>query len=299
MESSGARLVLYPHKDPEFRIWPIADIHYGNVSCAKDFLAADLDEIRRDPYSLWSLLGDYCDWIAPGDKRFDPECVDEALKVRDLARLGKLLTEKIVAMLEPIKARCIGAGYGNHETKYFRANAQACIHETLCKALGVPSLRYSGWVDLWFERRRDIPKPIVVMVTKPGSVGRPGQTRLRCFQHHGSGGAITTGGKLNMALRLAQMVLADLVMVGHVHEALAKPLVRLETDPTGTFLQQHVCGVMITGSYLKTYREDVTGYGEERGYAPATLGATRARYRPCAKELIIESKAQGVGLTVA
>jgi hypothetical protein len=296
MESTGARLILYPHANPEFRIWGVGDIHWGDKACAKDFLAKDIASIADDPYSLWSLLGDYCSWITPDDKRFDAESVDESVKVRDLANLGAKFGDKIIELLAPIKGKCLAAGLGNHDLKYFTKAAQVCVHEHICKHLGVRNARYSGWYDLWFERRKGIKRPILVTVEKASSVGRSGQTRLRCFQHHGAGAAGTSAGKLAIALRLANMVIADLVMMGHVHEQIAKPLVRLDNNATCTELTQYVTGVMVSGSYLKTYESGMTGYGEVKAYSPTTLGATSARYWPCQRKLIVESRADGVGM---
>jgi hypothetical protein len=53
---------------------------------------------------------------------------------------------------------------------------------------------------------------------------------------------------------------------------------------------------MISGTYLKGYESGFVGYGERRGYAPTTLGASRARFTPGERVLIVEQRAENVGL---
>ena len=55
-------------------------------------------------------------------------------------------------------------------------------------------------------------------------------------------------------------------------------------DTTGkNFATRTKLGV-ISGGYLKTYTEDVTTYGEKRGYSPTVLGASQVFIRPDAED---------------
>jgi hypothetical protein len=93
------------------------------------------------------------------------------------------------------------------------------------------------------------------------------------------------------------MVEADLVLMSHVHEQFAKQFMRMSPNADCSSIGQKVTMGMITGSYLRTYAPDFTGYGEMRGYSPAGLGATRARYIPETRSLTVESRADNVGLS--
>ena len=120
--------------------------------------------------------------------------------------------------------------------------------------------------------------------------------RLRVFVHHGAGAANTAGGKINRLKALVDMVEADLVMMGHCHEQMAKAFLRLVPNTDCSEISQKVTMGLITGSYLRTYAPGFTGYGEIKAYAPTTIGATRARYLPRERVLTVENRADGVGL---
>ena len=103
-------------------------------------------------------------------------------------------------------------------------------------------------------------------------------------------------GKINKLKQLVDMVDADLVMMGHVHEQFAKAFLRLSPNENCTEIGQRITMGLITGTYLRTYAQGFTGYGEVRGYSPTTLGATRARYIPQTLSLTVENRADHVGL---
>jgi hypothetical protein len=88
---------------------------------------------------------------------------------------------------------------------------------------------------------------------------------------------------------------ADLVMMGHCHEQFAKSFLRLVPNYDCSEINSKITMGLITGSYLRTYSPGFTGYGEIKGYAPTTMGATRARYIPATKILTVENRADGVG----
>jgi hypothetical protein len=151
---------------------------------------------------------------------------------------------------------------------------------------------YSGWADLYFIHN---PRVKGSVMYAPGEPPKAYNARLRCFIHHGMGAANTAGGKINKLKQLVDMVEADLVMLGHVHEQFAKAFIRLQPDETCTEIGSKITMGLITGSYLKTYASGYTGYGEVGGYAPTTMGATRARYCPLTRSLTVENRADSVG----
>ena len=42
---------------------------------------------------------------------------------------------------------------------------------------------------------------------------------------------------------------------------------------------------VVSGSYLKTYAQGVTSYGEQKGYEPVTLGAAWVKINPETREM--------------
>ena len=295
MEASGCRIVRYRKQCAEFSIYDVADQHLLNRGCSKSHIVRDRDMIKKDPYALWFEGGDYGDWISPHDKRFDPEAYDPSIRVVDLAELGAVVTRWMLDYYSPIRKKCLGMLIGNHEFAYMNRGSEAFIHEYLCKKMGVPNMRFSGFTDIYFIHDRNL-TTVPVRVSYSDTPPAIFTARLRVFIHHGSGAANTAGGKINRLKAMVDMVEADLVLLGHSHEQFGKAFLRMVPNQDCSHIGQRITMGMITGSYLRTYAPGFTGYGEMRGYAPATLGATRARYIPEKRSLAVESRADNVGL---
>ncbi|HOV12288.1 MAG TPA: hypothetical protein PLL90_11060 [Bacteroidales bacterium] len=293
MEAAGCRIIEYPDKDAEFSIYDIADQHLLNRGSSISHILKDRDRIAEDDYALWFCGGDYFDAIYPGDGRFDAEAFDEDLKINDLATLAATAVNIFCDIYLPIRDKCLGILLGNHEQKAFVRGSQMFVHSELCDKMNAPNMRYSGFTDLYFVHKPNRRKVrLSISYTPPEKF----TAKLRVFIHHGMGAANTAGGKINKLKSLVDMVDADLVMMSHVHEQFAKAFLRLTPNFNCTEIGQRVTMGLITGSYLKTYTEGFTGYGEIAGYSPTTLGATRARYNPNEMTLIVENRGDNVGV---
>jgi len=311
VEASGCRIITYGRWDAEFSIYDVSDIHYLNAGFLKSRLEKDLEIIDYDTYALFFEGGDYGDWIAINDPRFDREAVaqvllseiDPSLTVQDLLSgrtatnqftiLATLISKFMIRTFIARRRKCLGFLIGNHDWKYLTRHSELKVHEMICKTLRVPNMGFSGWCDLYFVYVKGFRGCRVVNTTVPP---KKFTARLRCFIHHGMGAANTAGGKINKLKQLVDMVEADLVMMGHVHEQFAKAFLRLEPNHNCTEIGQKVTMGLITGSYLRTYAPGFTGYGEVAGYSPTTMGATRARYTPANMSLTVENRADNVGL---
>ena len=292
MEASGCRIITYGRERAEFSIYDIADIHWLNRGVSKSHLYRDIARIKNDPYATFFIGGDYADWIFPNDKRFDPQSFDEDMKVTDLTELGALVAQAIIKIFSPIRQKCLGMLIGNHEHTAMTRNSETYVHEYICKRLRAPNMRFSGFTDLYFIHKKGFRGcQVQKSITTPGRY----TARLRVFIHHGMGAANTAGGKINKLKSLVDMVDADLVMMGHVHEQFAKAFLKLVPNEDCSEIGSKVTMGLITGSYLKTYAPGFTGYGEIKGYSSTTLGATRAIYIPCERTLTVENRADNVG----
>lgn len=290
MEAGGARLIRYADKEAKISIWAISDIHYTNRGCDKELLASDIKMIQRDPYSLWTLLGDICDWIVPGDSRWDPECVEADLRVNDINRLGALVLRALMDRFKSIKDRCLGVGYGNHDIKYYNATQHIYLHENLCQYFQAPNLRYSGFVQLYFRHDPSLRgRRMVVSTPTLKDLRRPNLQKLTLYQIHGFGAASTAGGKLTSLKKVVDNVQADLIVMGHLHEHLSKAFLRLGVDPMGKRILERPTVAMMTGSYLRGYPSNCTSYSEMRGLPPATMGASKAIFVPMTGRLSVEN----------
>ncbi len=282
MEASGRRYIGHPSRSDVFSIWYVADIHLGNSACSKKRLAEDLERIKDDPHSFWIGGGDFADYISPTDKRWAAGSIDKDLiSVKDLGRLGHHMYEQVGEMFAPIKHKCLGLAKGNHETKYMTSKEQSDLHGWLCTSLGVPDLGYSALLDLCFQR--DKAHRVPRLFAGHGKIGAVETFRVAI--HHGYGSSVTPGGKLNTLIKFMNNVEADIYFMGHVHDQKGQRLVRVAADAPCTKLITRESIGIITGSYLKTYAEGATSYGEEKGYSPTPLGAARVTIRPETREL--------------
>jgi hypothetical protein len=105
-------------------------------------------------------------------------------------------------------------------------------------------------------------------------------TSFRIASAHGTSGACTTSGKLTVLREFMKKFQADIYMMGHLHERLAWRRVQIGANYSCEKLQDHLALGVITGAFLKTYKENVCGYGEEKLYDPVALGAAKIIINP-------------------
>lgn len=286
MEAAGKRYIVHPSRSDWLTLWNLSDIHYGSKACALDTLKADIETIRRDPHAFWVGGGDYAEYISHRDRRFDAETITETLQIADLGRLGRVLTERIRDVFLPIRHKCLGLVYGNHEAVYQRENEQRELHGWLCTELGVANLGYSALMDVVFVRHPKSKAPALVPVRPVvGTAGGFSGETFRLFITHGAGASCTPGGKLNRLIQYMNQFEADIFMVGHVHDQKGQRMVKIGASGECTRIEASERIGVISGSYLKTYAQGVTTYGEMKGYAPVPLGASFIRIRPETREM--------------
>lgn len=294
MEATGCRIIRYRQSNAVFSIWDIGDIHWMTRGCHKALFRRDIQTIKRDPYSLFFIGGDYADFVLPGDKRFDPEALPVDLRVVDLTHLSAVIISSLADELAPIRSKCLGIAYGNHEHRYMTHSNVKFLHDEFCAAMnGAPNLMYCGWADLYFVEDRQARGVTVTTTFTPPEVFT---ARLRVLVHHGFGASQTAGGKLMALKRMVDNVETDLLMMGHLHEQLAKSFTTLFPNENCSEIHSRTTIGMMTGTYLRGYGQGYTPYSEMRGYAATTLGANRALYRPVDMHLEVAIGATGVGL---
>ena len=251
MDVLPTRVIEVPDLDTPVRLHATGDWHIGERGCAESKLKRDVDAIASDPGAIAILMGDLGGFIAPDDsRRFDPQTVAEGLTIDDLSDWGGVLVRKVHTVAEPLRGRIVGVLEGNHEMA-FRQHQRMPVTRMIADALGARALGYTCLFALRFQApdgRRDLS----VMAT------------------HGSGAAATPGGKLNRLIRTMHSVDADLVLMGHVHDCLSYGRARLYRD--GNRIGEREQLGVVTGSYLATYAQGHSGYGERAGYAPVRLG---------------------------
>lgn len=279
MEFGGKRYIVHRLARQDWiKIWNFADIHMMNRGCHLKLLRKQIKEVAEDPYSFWFGGGDYVDYVAPGDKRFDPSIFPDYVRVSDLKSFGSYCVETIAKGFSPISHKCLGLLYGNHEDKYQIGKSQENLHDDLCQSLDVPNLGYSAFVDICLYSSSQCDEPVLM---SPGLTFsdvkqhyQQGDSRTyRFFLHHGVGYATTRAGKMRKLADIMRMIDADVYMVGHVHDKIPNREIRIGANFSCTDFVEEVRYGLVTGGFLKTYVKGVTTYGEKRMYWPTYLGA--------------------------
>lgn len=278
MQAAGKRYIWHGSAKDVFSIWNLSDLHWMSKSCDESQIRADIETIRNDPFAFWLGGGDYCEFIGYSDRRFDPDAVAESVSVADLGNVGKADMEAIRDLFRPIRDKSFGLLLGNHEKKYELVREHAGLHSWLCQELRVPDLGYCALFDVVFCRTAGLTSPR--LERGPAPRARSTSRSFRIFAHHGAGYAQTPGGKLNRLVQFMQSFDADLYFVGHVHDRVARREPAIGADSKCTSLEKRDRLGLVSGSYLKTYEQGTTSYGEMKGYRPTALGAAIAKVVP-------------------
>ena len=268
--------IWFGSRSDVIKIWLISDVHWMSRGCDEVLFNKTLKEIENDPYSFWIGLGDYVDLVGYNDKRFDANCLADWVKIEHLGQLGQIGRQHMKEKFSPIKHKCLGLLLGNHEVKYMQHNQQEDWHAWLCTELGVQNLGYSCMFRLIFKRT--VAK-YPVLSKKSGKNGFARAYTI--FAHHGAGASTTRGGKTNRMSKFMSDFDADIFLMGHVHEQVPVPKVRLGIDSVGKNIAERQQMGLINGSLLRTYESGPrVGYGEMKGYSPVQLGMASLEFTP-------------------
>jgi len=273
MEAAGQLRVKVKSLSDEYSLWGIGDAHLLNRACLVSKLDENIARIAADPHALWVGIGDLADLISFQDTRFDPLVTTESSFKANMKRLGPMAVNLLDEKFWPIACKCFGLSIGNHEFKFELRYEQSIIGTLLDKwnaRLGgkqvIPYLGYSALRDLIFVKSKR-------------------EQRFRICTHHGAGYARTKGGKLNRLLRFMTDFDADIFLMGHVHAATDDTVVRIGANDDCTELTHTTRTGVICGTYLKTYSQGITTYGERALYEPTVLGSPRITIVPETKEI--------------
>lgn len=262
------REITIPTITTPVTITPIGDTHVGAIDCHEKLLKACVEKIAEREHHYWIGMGDYGEFILPGDKRFDYRMLkgnERGDKLHDF--MGSQLKQTVAPFI-PIKEKCLGCLEGNHETtiskQYFHDVQQRICDELESAAAYDPiakvrncNLTYSSIMRLVFR------------------VGGDNSTSREVFiwLHHGAGGGRKSGSKVNRIEEQATFYPdCDLFFMGHVHSRIFSIVPAMLVKPRTNNIEERVKFFGITGTFKKTYQQDYSGYGERAQYPPTALG---------------------------
>lgn len=279
MYAVGTVVVKMKNLDEEWRLWPLGDIHLGNVGCDETQFDKTISCIANDDHAMWIGMGDYADLIGTDDKRFDPEGVAQKFQSAYFKKFGPTMRNELLKRFVPIADKCIGILMGNHEFSYEQRFDQA-MASALCEGMNdslekagsahrVPYMGYCGFRDIAFTK------------------GKQTKT-FRICAHHGAGWAATKGGKLNRLLQFMRQFDADIFLMGHVHNITEDVLVCIGADEACEHLIHRTKVGVETGAYLRAYPEGGSNYAERKMYEPSPLGSPCVVIKPGDGKLSVE-----------
>ena len=232
------------------RLFCLGDIHGGTIHCVEHDIKRKVKEIAEDENARFIGMGDYAEFITPNDKRFDPSQKAVASWVEQ-DNIAECQTKWVVDLFTPIKDKCIGLLYGNHEDKIRMFNHDN-VQKNICERLGVDNLGFSCFIRFQFKRGHHI-------------------SRITGVFTHGSSSAITEGAKTMALMRFMKSFEADIYGYAHIHDYIPKSLSRLKVNNNGRIKQTVSMGAT-TGSWFRTYTQGIiASYGEMKVYPPTEI----------------------------
>lgn len=263
------------HSGQRFHLYPLGDIHLGSANCDKKALSEAIAIIRADPDARWIGMGDYVEWITPKDKRWHAGGIDEQIvNLANLDRIGDRYVEVIADILHPIMDKCWGMGKGNHEVTFEREHHTSLV-QRIIQANGCPGDLYTGWACITRVVFED---------------ARNHRCAIRIFASHGWQAGRMDGAKVNQLDHIMGWIDGcRIYLQGHSHSRVVKTKTKLDTNPSFTRLTAYDAYGAHTGSFLRTYQQDATGYGEEKGYPPVPIGMVRFTLKPTDEGVGVEA----------
>ena len=249
----------------EFNLHLLGDTHIGNIAFAEEKLKKVIQRIKRDKKGLVGLMGDMCEAIHVGDKRYSPDV--------HAGKFGRITEQAkhVANLLRPIKDQIVFCLDGNHENKL---RDVLNVGELIRDYLDCP-MKYGA-----FSMKVDF-------------------GAFKLFAVHGRGSVNSMAGdpkqiEVNDGIRIKRKLrhLAGDCMVmclGHIHKMrVCEPTSGLhmvdgeDGDLKGVYptiahtpegaIPEEYRWYGSTGSFLRTQMDGVTTYSEEGMYSPTELG---------------------------
>lgn len=250
--SEGIKVIKVelPHFD-EIEVYPVSDLHWSDEQTDEKKFLQFIDFILEKDNRFVVLNGDMLNMaliVSVSDTYSEKYSPSES--VTQLAfHLRKLVEQN----------RILGMGTGNHEDRVYKYTG-IDVSKYLAMESGLPLERYSE-------------NSFLLMIKFGNSVNsRKGNLKKNVYSlffHHGVGGGRMKGGKLNMVVRMNQIVIADAYVVGHVHDPMMTNTLIYDVDYQNMRLKQRKQYYMVSNAW-----QNYGGYGQKFGFAPASTELT-------------------------
>jgi len=238
----------------------LGDIHRASRNCDVALLKRVYRWITRHDCLIVGM-GDYSEFIAPQDRRYDVNSYIPDLITPDAQ--FKCLREEF----EPFKDKIICLLDGNHDYGFYQAHHHNYV-DALAYDLGTEYGTFDAVIRLEVSRQKGAGKRLIDI-----------------YAHHGWTGSRRTGGKVNKIEDLALIFpTMHLYAMGHVHLLGESPPRVMLTANKADHIVESTQRFVFTGSYLRGYVDHPTkpfsGYVARRAYPPLSLGSPLIQIQP-------------------
>jgi predicted phosphodiesterase len=227
-------------------ILPLGDMHIGDPAFDEKKFVALCNWILEEPNAYVVLVGDILNCATKNSKS---DIYGEEMNPQQAKK-------KAVELLLPIKDRILCMVAGNHEFRIYRESGTD-IAEDVADRLGIPYHIDGILLNMKFD-----PYPEL----------RTGKKNYTAYITHGMGGGGTKGAKVNAVSKLANIVLADLYLIGHIHFMTSFKDSFFIPDTRNGKIDKVTRTFVSAGSFLSW-----GGYAERMSLPPAKLGTPRIR----------------------
>ena len=222
----------------ELIIYPIGDLHIGSPNFDRKVLDKHLKTIDKNiDKARIIIMGDLAETALK-------DSVGAGVYEQQESAQQQMMTAKTI--LYPYRDLIDGIVTGNHEQRIYK-NTGFDIMLYFAQLMGLEDkyLRYQGVIKYTIQQRA-----------------------FNISVWHGSGGGSTPGGAMNKLQKQASTVLADVYLMGHVHQRQAFSKTIYLPDAQNNKIDLMKQAFVVTGSAL-THEES---YAEEAGFAPSEKG---------------------------
>lgn len=239
------RTIEYHSQSDVVTITPLGDLHLGSAATDERLIRRVVGEIADGPQHFWIGGGDYVEAINRKDPRYRETSVASWLHgVNDVV---KRQVEKAKDELGPIKDKCLGMVYGNHEEnnlKWHERDTYAYLIDYLKPSHDVPiMLGIQGFIRL--------------RLTCVSSRGVKYNTwTVNIYVHHGAGGGELEGSDALALGRVMRSNNSDIILLWHRHRRHYLDQIQIQPARRGNKVQDRYRVAMFCGAFLKSYAED-------------------------------------------
>lgn len=249
-----------------FRVYPIGDLHLDERSTDRARLKAYLDHIAADPFGFWVLVGDLISGTTPSHRWFtvEPVAPDVLVNMDQYVAYTMLELEKTLAPLADRPGIVI---QGNHDIR------QGIQWSGLCWEIA-RRLNDKGQAPIQYGGDECLVRIRALEHRSKGTKQKARHYVYTLHAHHGAGGGIYPGGRVNRYENtVGKLTDADILVRGHVHDSDLRIVPTFTVTRKGNArLKRRQRAFITAGSFAPARTEGVNDYASRKGYPPNDEG---------------------------